>query len=346
YCIFKATNQYVTSADLAAVTWLMDTRPGRSCWSEDIFSMLELDLSKMADIQPTTAIVGEVVPTTAKELGIPVGTPVVNGTGDIMAAAIGSGAIRDGDLSACIGTSGWVVCHCPERCKDLGLYTGTVFSANPERYLILCKQETSGGALEWVKNILFTSKTSIQWREIDEQVSKTEPGADGLFFLPWLTGERAPIDDHSIRGVFYNLNLKHTQSQLLRATYEGIAFNLRWALDATEKVREKKIKSPVENIRLIGGGAKSDIWMQIITDTLNKNIERVHRPQDATAHGVALTAMVGLKLLQNFDEIIPLIKVDRTFQPNVENAKFYAEKFNLFKEIYKINRSLHQRLNA
>jgi xylulokinase len=345
YCIFKATNQYVTSTDLAAVTWLMDTRQGRSCWSEDIFSMLRLDSSKMASIQPTTATVGELVAPAAKELGIPEGIPVVNGAGDIMAAAIGSGAIRDGDLSAVLGTSGWVACHCPERCRDLGLYTGTVFSANPNRFLILCKQETSGGSLEWVKNILSSEEAATSWKEIDEQVSKTLPGADDLFFLPWLTGERAPIDDHFMRGVFYNLSLHHTRSQLLRATYEGIAYNLRWALDAVEKVRSKKIKSPTDTIRLIGGGAKSDIWMQIIADTLNKKVQRVFQPQDATAHGAALTAMVGLNILPNFDAIIPLIKVDQVFQPNEENVAFYSQRFKHFKEIYAANKSVHERLN-
>jgi len=346
YCIFKATNQYVTSTDLAAVTWLMDTRQGRSCWSEDIFGMLKLDSSKMASIQPTTAIVGELVAPAARELGLPEGIPVVNGAGDIMAAAIGSGAIRDGDLSAILGTSGWVACHCSERCRDLGLYTGTVFSANPDRFLILCKQETSGGSLEWIKNILSPEEVAIPWEEIDEQVSKTPPGADDLFFLPWLTGERAPIDDHFMRGVFYNLSLHHTQNQLLRATYEGIAYNLRWALEAVEKVRGKKIKSPTDTIRLIGGGAKSDIWMQIVADALNKQVQRVFQPQNATAHGVALTAMVGLNILPNFDAIIPLIKGDQVFQPNTENATFYSQKFKEFKEIYKANKSIHERLNV
>jgi xylulokinase len=346
YAIFKTTGNYVTSTDLAAITWLMDVRPGHDCWSKDIFALLHLDIAKMPEIQATTAVVGNLLPVAAKELGLPQGIPVVNGTGDIMAAAIGSGAIHDGDLHASVGTAGWVACHCPERCKDLGAYTGTVCSANSDRYLILCKQETSGGALEWVKNILYPQTSEPVWKIIDEQVASTPPGSAGLFFMPWLAGERAPIDNHSIRGMFFNLGLQHTRAHLLRATYEGIALNLRWALDAVEKVRAKKLKGTAKTLRLVGGGARSDVWSQILADALNKVVERVHRPQDVGTHGVALTAMVGLQILPSFNSIIPLIHVDRIFRPKADQVQLYASQFQQFKAIYASNKSLHARLNA
>jgi len=346
YAIFKTTGNYVTSTDLAAVTWLMDVRPGHEAWSRDIFDLMRLDMSKMPDIQPTTAVVGNLLPAAAREFGLPQDIPVVNGTGDIMAAAIGSGAIHDGDLHASVGTAGWVACHCPERCKDLGLYTGTVCSATSDRYLILCKQETSGGALEWVKNMLYPQVTEAPWKAIDEQVAHTPPGAEGLFFMPWLAGERAPIDDHFIRGMFVNLGLQHTRAHVLRATFEGIALNLRWALDAVEKVRKEKIKGTAKTLRLVGGGARSDIWSQIIADTLNKVVERVHRPQDVGAHGAALTAMVGLHVLPRFESIIPLIHVDQVFRPKAEQVQLYASKFQQFKTIYLSNKGIHTRLNA
>jgi xylulokinase len=346
YAVFKTTGNYVTSTDLAAVTWLMDVRPGHETWSKDIFALMHLDMSKMPEIQPTTAVVGNLQPVAAKELSLPEGIPVVNGTGDIMAAAIGSGAIRDGDLHASVGTAGWVACHCPERCKDLGLYTGTVCSASSDRYLILCKQETSGGALEWVKNILYPQAAEAPWKEIDEQVVHTPPGAEGLFFMPWLAGERAPIDDHSARGMFFNLGLQHTRAHLLRATFEGIALNLRWALDAVEKVRAKKIKGTAKTVRLVGGGARSDVWSQILADTMDKVVERVHRPQDVGAHGAALTAMVGLHMLPRFESIIPLIRVDRVFRPKAEQVRRYMSQFKEFKAIYLSNKALHTRLNA
>ena len=346
YAVFKTTGNYVTSTDLAAVTWLMDVRPGRESWSKDIFALLHLDMSKMPEIQPTTAVVGNLLPAAAKELGLPQGIPVVNGTGDIMAAAIGSGAIHDGDLHASVGTAGWVACHCPERCKDLGAYTGTVCSANSDRYLILCKQETSGGALEWVKNILYPQAAEPVWNAIDEQVARTPPGSAGLFFMPWLAGERAPIDDHSIRGMFFNLGLQHTRAHLLRATYEGIALNLRWALDAVEKVRAKRIKGTAKTLRLVGGGARSDVWSQMLADALNKVVERVQHPQNVGAHGVALTAMVGLHILPSFESIAPLIAVDRVFRPKADQVQLYASQFEQFKAIYLSNKSLHARLNA
>ncbi|MEM2987751.1 MAG: FGGY-family carbohydrate kinase, partial [Candidatus Bathyarchaeia archaeon] len=169
---------------------------------------------------------------------------------------------------------------------------------------------------------------------------KVKPGAGGLIFTPWLFGERAPLDDPTVRGGFYNLSLEHTREHMIRAVFEGVALNMKWALFYMEKLAGK-----AENINIIGGGAISDVWCQIFADALNRIINRVEEPKEAGARGAAIIAMIALGHVKSFEDAEKLVKIDAVYKPNPQNTAVYEKIFKEFQNIYKNNKKMYRRLN-
>ncbi|MCX6174834.1 MAG: FGGY-family carbohydrate kinase [Ignavibacteriales bacterium] len=175
---------------------------------------------------------------------------------------------------------------------------------------------------------------------MDELAVKAGPGANGLMFTPWMFGERCPLDDEHVRAGLYNVSLDHSREHLVRAVFEGIAFNTRWAMETLENLYSK-----VEQLNIIGGGAKSDIWCQIFADILNRKINRVSDPQQAGARGIALLASMTLGYIQSFDDIKKYISIDKTFYPDPTKRDLYDKLFVNFKNIYKNNKRWYKRMN-
>ncbi len=330
YLIYRCTGNFVTSRDCANITWMMDTRPGKFCWSQSILKRYGIDRSKLPEIMKSTDIAGKLTKKASEELGIPEGIPVVNGAGDMTSAAIGSGAVLDGETHVYVGTSSWLAAHLKSRKKDLTHYMGSICSANPEMYLCVAEQETASGCLEWIKSNIVRE---LSYKELDEFVESVEPGAGGVVFTPWLFGERSPLDDPDVRGGFYNLSLEHDRSHLARAVYEGVAVNIKWALEYFEKL-VRAGANRVDKIFIIGGGAKSEVWCQIFADALARPVIRVEKPLEAGARGAAIIAMVGLGYLKDFEAVKELIHTEKTFSPNKEHVEIYEDILSEFKRIY------------
>jgi len=349
YIIFKLTNEITTSVDIAVIWWLLDTRNNKNKWSPKLCRLAGIAQSKLAEVKESAAIVGKITPESSKKTGLPIGTPVINGAGDLSAAALGSGAINEGELHVSVGTSGWVAGHFTKRKIDIAHYTGCIGSAYPQKYyLAMAHQETAGLCLEWLKkNILYheeqlkeESKFAEIYQLLDQLADKTEPGSEGLMFTPWMFGERCPLDDEYVRGGLYNLSLKHSREHLIRAVFEGIAFNTRWAMETLEKLYH-----PVEELSYIGGGAKSDVWCQIFADITNRKIKQVSEPQQAGAKGVALLASVTLGYIDSFEKIKDYVTIKNTFYPNPQNRKLYDKLFREFKNTYFQNKKWYKRMN-
>lgn len=358
YVLFRLTGKMATTSDLAYVWWLMDTRKKngepRNEWSKSLCKTFKIDMHKLPEIRKPTDIIGDLNDEASEILGLQQGTSVVCGAGDVTTAAIGSGAILDGELHCQIGTSGWVAGHVSDRKVDINHYTGCVGSAFPDEfYLIFGHQEIAGAALEWVKNSILYFKEELQEKEkkqiyeiFDELVAQCAPGAKGkggthLMFMPWLFGERCPLDDDHVRAGLVNVSLDHDRRHLLRSIFEGVALNTKWALEVVEK-----LYSPVETLSIIGGGAKSDVWCQIYADVLNRKIIRVKEPQEAGAIGAAVIAKMALGELKDIREIKEIIHFDKEFQPNPDHRLLYDQLFKEFKNLYKQNKKWFKRMNS
>jgi xylulokinase len=354
YAIFLATGNYVTSHDMAFITWLMDTRKKNQeewTWSEDIHNTFGLDMHKMPEIKSSTTIVGYVTAEFSKETGTPEGLPVINGSGDLLTSALGSGAIELGHIHVNIGTAGWVATHHPTTAIDMNHYIGTIASGIPGKFLLISKQETLGAALDWIKCMLYPPEltqgisTSEIYRMINKEITKSPPGANQVILTPWLFGERSPINNPFLRGQIFNVGVNTTRADLCRAAMEGVAFNIRWGMECVEKMSLKKVKPVTDEVRLIGGASKSDQWCQIFADVLQKPVVQMINPQMASAQGAAAIAMVSLGIYKSFNEISRMLKKGNLFKPNTGNKAIYEKLYKQYQALYKNNKVAFKELN-
>ena len=346
YVIYKCTGNAVVSRDLGNTSWLMDSKPKKFIWSPEILEKFNIEKEKLPIIKKSSEQAGMLTKNAAAILSLNPDIPVFVGSGDITASALGSGAIQNNQIIVCLGTADWIGAHLSKRKKDIKHYLGAICSAQ-ENYLCLSKQETGAACLDWVIEQFFRdeinrfeNKPSDLYHEIDSIVKKTSVGSKGLIFTPWMFGERSPINDSQIRGGFYNVALNHDRNDILRSVFEGIVYNIRWGLFYVEKLVGKS-----ENINFVGGGANSEIWCQILADILDRNINQMKDASLAGAKGSAIVALVGLGKLKSFLEAAPLVKINKTFEPNPDNKKVYNSIYEEYVKIYERNKEMFKVLN-
>ncbi len=344
----RLTGRFASSYDSITLHWVTDNRElNRVRYDERLLKMTGLQREKLPDLVPAASVLGPLSAEAARALGLSESVQVVSGTPDILAAAVGSGAVRDFEAHLCVGTSSWLSCHVPFKKTDLLHQMCSMPSALPGRYLLVNEQESAGICLVTLKNLLFETEaaaTAPSSQEIyagfERAAERIPPGSNRLIFLPWLNGERSPVENRLARGGFFNQSLQTTRGHLVRAVLEGVAYNSRWLLPHVEQFAGRKL----EAIRMIGGGARSKLWCQIYADVLDRPILQVAEPVMANARGAALQAAVALGHLK-VDEIPALVPVARTYEPDRKNRGIYDELFREFLQLYKTNKSIFARLN-
>ncbi|MBD3193867.1 MAG: carbohydrate kinase [Candidatus Lokiarchaeota archaeon] len=347
FVVYRCTNNAITSRDLANTSWLMNTDPEILDWSDKILKKFDIDKKKLPLIKKSTEIAGKLTDQAAQSLGLKSGIPVFVGSGDITSAAIGSGAISENKIHICLGTADWVAAHVSERKKDLMHYTGSICSAKDD-YLCLSKQETGAACLDWMRDQIFIDECNEfeedfdgLYSKLDFYVEESPPGAKNLLFAPWMYGERSPLNDPDVRGCFLNMSLDHTRADLLRAVYEGVAYNIKWSLEYIEN-----LVGTTQMINIIGGGALSDIWCQILSDILDRDINKMKNPNLGSTRGSAIIALVGLGLFKDFKEAVEKLPIEKTFRPQQQYRSEYDMLYNEFLKIYKRNKKMFKELNA
>ena len=349
YIGLRLTGRFAASFNSTTVHWLTDNRRIENiAYDDSLIKYSAIDRAKLPDLKPANAILGNLRPDITRDWGLREDVQVLMGSSDVQSASIGSGAVRDFESHLYIGTSSWLTCHFPFKKTDLFHNMAALPSAIPGRYLLTTEQECAGVCLQFLRdNILFHQdelhtgpKPSNAYQLFDQIADRAPAGSNKVIFTPWLYGERTPIDDPFIRGGFYNQSLDTTREHMVRAVFEGVAYNSRWLLKYVELFN----KRPVEAINMVGGGAKSNIWCQIHADVLNRPIRQVKDPIEVNVRGAALLASAGLGYLR-YDEIGTRVKIAQTYTPNPDHRKIYDELFNEFVAIYESNRKIHARLN-
>ena len=339
----QLTGRSAASFDSIALHWVTDNRhPGHIRYDPALLRLAGVGQSQLPELLAATDILGPLSPQPAGELGIRAGTPVVVGTPDMQSAAIGSGATRDYQAHLYVGTSSWLTCHVPFKKTSLLHNIASLPSPVPGRYFVAGEQETAGAALTFLRDhvMLSAGRSRFTYREFDEMARQAPPGSGGLIFTPWLYGERTPVEDRFVRGGFHNLSLSSSRDDLVRAVFEGVAFNTRWLLGAVERFTHHRL----EPIRFIGGGARSDVWCQIFADVLGRTIEQVADPVNANARGAGLLAAVALGEL-TFGQIPDLVQVAKNYKPDPALKRLYDQMFREFTGLYRRNHKAYARLN-
>ncbi|MFH2129173.1 MAG: FGGY-family carbohydrate kinase [bacterium] len=349
YINFRLTGKYAASYDSITCHWVTDNRNlAKVDYDNGLLKMAGLERGKLPDLKKSIDILGPVRKEVAAELGLREDVQVVMGTPDLMAAALGSGAVGDGEGHIYIGTSSWVAAHVPFKKTDLFHGMASLPCAAPDRYLLVNEQEIAGGALTFLRDNILYHKDELLVEEavpdlykiFDRIVDKVPAGSHKVLFTPWLNGERTPVEDNTIRSGLHNLSLKSTREDIIRAVFEGVAFNQRWVLKYVEKFVGRKMPY----LHMVGGGASSDVWCQIHADVLDREIKQVRDPIQANARGTAYIASVGMGLMK-FEDIPSHVQIKSVYQPNPDHRKIYDELFAAYLEIYNNNKKMYARLN-
>lgn len=348
YLNLALTGEFAASFDSIALHWVADIRNiDRVHYDSGLAKKLGIHLDKLPALRRATDILGTVTPDAAHEIGVKPDTKVITGSPDVQSAIVGSGAVRDYEGHIYIGTSSWLTCHVPFKKTDIFHNMATLPSPIPGRYFVANEQETAGACLTFIRDsLLFPDDSPCcgdpgMYREFDRICETAPPGSHRMIFTPWLYGERTPVEDHAIRGGLFNISLEVKRCDVIRAVFEGVAYNSRWLLGLVERFVGRRMDA----LNIIGGGAQSDIWCQIYADVLNRRIRRVADPIQANARGAALIASMALGYVTP-DEIPSTVRISRVFEPNPENRKIYDQLYSEFLHLYRQNREMYHRLNA
>ena len=356
YLLLRCTGEYAMTRDSAHITFVYDTRQGREGWHKGLCRTFGVDMAHLPGVVEATDVVGGLSERAARELGLCAGTPVFGGGGDVTLTTIGAGCLDLHDTHIYVGTSGWVVSNVGKRYVDIAHFMAAISGAIPGYYSYVAEQETSGACLQWVRDHLALDAIGIYLKEkgmdaenvdpaalyalMNQAVDETPPGAGDLLVTPWLQGNRAPREDIRARGIFFNIGMNTGKRQMIRAVLEGVAFHKRWMLEAMEARIPRQ-----EAVRFVGGGARSGVWCQIMSDVTGRRIETLAHPQDSGAAGAAVVCAVGLGIMPSFAAAKPLIQVTKTYEPRTEFKPMYDRQFDVFKGLYKKNRTLFNTLN-
>jgi len=306
YLTLKLTGRRCTDPSDASGTNAYDQVAGT--WSAEMLAAARIDAALLPQILPSASIAGGITAEAARASGLAEGTPVVVGGGDGSCAALGAGLLSAGSVAnATIGSSAWIAIASERPLRDAAMRVVTFDHVVPGRYVPLGAMQAAGTALEWIAGTLGASDRAA----LVDGASSVEAAGEGLFFLPYLLGERAPIWDAHARGTFIGLSRHHGPAHLARAVLEGVAFNLYGSLLALEEMG-----GPIEAIEAIGGGARSDTWLQIMADTWGIPVRRRSIVDEANSLGAAVLGGLAVGLIEDWSAVHSLSSLEATFEPD------------------------------
>lgn len=311
------------------------------CWSKELLGKLELDTSLFAKVYESHEVTGTLLADVAKQLGLTTDCKVVGGAGDCAAGAVGNGIVKQGIVTTSLGTSGVVFVHSDTPQYDAQGRLHTFCHAVAGKWHMMGVTLSAAGSLQWFVSQLCTellAKKGIDpFAVINAEADAVSAGSEGLFFLPYLAGERTPHADPNARGCFIGLTNKHGRGHMSRAVMEGVAMSLRESLQI---VRDLGV--PTKEIRVSGGGAKSPLWKQILADTFGQAACTINAEQ-GPAYGVALLAAVGDGAYKNIEEACKAtISVVGKTAPNKNAIKTYDRTFPIYQGLYRSLRDSFQ----
>jgi xylulokinase len=334
YVRYRLTGEFATDVSDASGTLLLDVRNRK--WCKPLLAKLHLDEKLLPPVYESEEVTGKLSDSAAKALGLKKGVPVVGGGGDQAAGAVGNGIVRRGVISATMGTSGVVFAHSDEVQIDPQGRVHTFCHAVRGKWHVMGVVLSAGGSLQWYRNQLAAQEINDARRLrtdpynlITEQASEAPAGSEGLFFLPYLTGERSPHADPYARAAWIGLSLRHNRAHLIRSVMEGAAYAMR---DCLEIINGMNV--PIREIRLSGGGARSEFWRQMQADVYGRRVCTINA-EEGPAFGAALLAAAGTGRYKGVTEACnAVIRVVSSTDPQAEAKRAYSKSYPMFRKLY------------
>jgi xylulokinase len=324
YVRFCLTGEYATDVSDASGTALFDVVRRR--WSHELVERIGIAGDLLPSALESSAISGKISRTGATATGLLEGTPVVAGAGDQAASAIGNGIVEPGIVSCTIGTSGVVFAYTESPAYDPAGRVHTFCHAVAGAWHIMSVTQAAGLSLQWFRNNLTPGSS---YDSLTAEAATAIAGSQGLFWLPYLMGERTPHLDASARGGWIGLTAKHTRADLIRSLMEGVAYSQKDGLDIIEHMGV-----PVNSVRLSGGGARSSFWRQMFADVFGKRVS-VLENQEGSAYGAALLALVGTGEYASVQDVCrTAIHEAAVIEPQFESQKIYQQGHHTYQSLY------------
>lgn len=327
----RLTGELATDVCDASGTLAFDVVHRR--WCQPLIDKLHLDASILPQAFECDQVTGKLTSSAAEQLGLTTDCLVVAGAGDNAAGGIGNGIVQPGEVSTSIGTSGVIFAYLDKPVIDPEGRVHTICHAVPGKWYMAGVNLSSGACLQWFGDELCQANGNSNGNLFSVLTKEAEPipsGAEGLFFLPYLAGERTPHADPDARGCFVGLTLSHKRGHMVRAIMEGVTYALRESLEIM-----RALNIPITEIRASGGGAQSQLWRQIQSDMFGLPVKTLNAEQ-GPAYGVALLAAVGFGAFSSIQEAsAETIKVVQETPVNHESSNYYNRAFPLYRDLYK-----------
>jgi xylulokinase len=333
YIRLLLTGDYATDASDASGTLLLDL--AARDWSAEILAALEIPRDWLPRVYEGPEVTGTLRDDVAAALGLPPGLPVVAGGGDNAAAAVGTGIIREGFVSSSVGTSGVIFAHTDAFIPDPSGRLHAFCHAVPGKYHLMGVTLAAGGSMQWWRETLDDGSS---FDEMATAAAAVPPGAEGLLFLPYLSGERTPHRDPLARGAFFGLTTRHTKAHMTRALMEGVIFSLRESVDI---MRELGVE--MDHARATGGGARGTLWRELQADIYRMPVART-TTEEGPAYGAALLAGVGAGIYGDVEAASAKVALaPERHEPDAARAARYDALFALYRGLYTATReTMHE----
>jgi len=334
YIRYRMTGLHATEVSDASGTLLLDV--ANRVWSDKLLGLLDIDKALLPRLHESPEITGTLTGAAAEALGLGAGIPVVGGGGDQAAGAVGNGIVAPGIVSATLGTSGVVFAHSDAPTRDPKGRVHTMCHAVPGRWCVFGCMLSAGGSFQWFRNQLGADEVAAAKKKrldpyelLVAQARQAPAGSEGLFFLPYLTGERCPHPDPLARGGWIGITSRTTRDMLIRSLLEGVTFGMR---DALEIMQQMGI--PITEVRASGGGGRSDFWRRLQADIYNRPIV-VTNAAEGPAYGAALLAGVGTGVWSNVEQACrACIRQTSRITPNRKHAATYQRCYATYGKLY------------
>jgi xylulokinase len=324
YIRFCLTGDFASEVSDASGTAVFDVVNRR--WSFEMMDALGLDRSILPTCYESSDITGKISAQVAELTGLAAGTPVVGGGGDQAASAVGNGIVEEGIVSCTLGTSGVVFAHMEKVAYDPAGRVHTFCHAVRDKWHVMGVTQGAGLSLQWFRNRLAPGRS---YDDLTAEAAESPAGAQGLFWLPYLMGERTPHLDAMARGGWIGLTASHTRADLIRAVIEGVSYSQRDCLDIIESLGVK-----VTSVRASGGGAQSAFWRRLLADILNKRVVTLET-QEGSAYGAAILALAGTGAYGSVQEACrAAIRETDSVTPQDPDAAFYEKGHRVYQALY------------
>ncbi len=333
YINFRLTGEIATDRSDASGTNAFDLNESK--WSEKVIGIAGVDGEMFPEVKNSTEVLGTITSAAAEATGLKKGTPVVVGGGDGCCAGVGVGCVAPGMAYNYLGSSSWIALAVEKPIIDEKMRTMSWAHCVPGLLQPSGSMQTAGSSYSWLKSEICRQEQEEARREgvspyeiINREIAKSPAGANGVLFLPYLLGERSPRWNPNAKGAFVGMTLATRREDMLRAVLEGITLNLGVILGILRQ------HVPIDSMRVVGGGARGDVWRQMLADVYDCPVNKLSHLEEGTSMGAAIVGGVGVGVFKDFSVTDRFVKVESTVEPDPRNREQYRRLLPIFDRCY------------